>query len=205
MTALDNLKDVWKNQEANKIQFSETDIYKMIHKKSASIVKWIFYISVIEFLIFILPTLFLDTSEVENELGLKTFVKVLSIINYGLIMPIFMYLFYRNYKAICVQDSTQKLMKDILKTKKTVSYYVLSQMLIIVTLLITIFYELFKSDDFLEQLPENVSMNKIWIIAVLIVIFVLLVVWVFYKLLYGILLHKLKFNYKELLKNEHYS
>ena len=195
---MENLKDIWKNQGESKISFSETDIYKMMHKKSASIVKWIFYISIIEFLIFIIPAFFIETSQEEKELGLTLFTRGLSILNYVLIMPVFIYLFYKNYKSICTQDSSKKLMNDILKTKKTVTYYVYTQLTLIAVLLSVFFYKFSHSD----LIPENSNKAMIIGLSILIILFFLVIVWLFYKLLYGILLKELNSNYKELQKNE---
>ena len=50
MDELDLLKKDWKKQEANLPKMSYNDIYKMIHKKSSSIVKWILIICIVEFL-----------------------------------------------------------------------------------------------------------------------------------------------------------
>ncbi len=202
MMALDNLKDVWNNQGESKIQFSEIDLYKMIHKKSTSIVKWIFYISILEFVILIIPTFFLDTSEAESEMGIVMFTKVLNIINFGIIMPLFIFLFYKNYKAISVDDTSKKLMKGILKTKKTVSYYVLTQITLAAILTFEILYKVTKSETFIDQMPENINMVVVWGVFSFFIAFILLIIWLFYKLLYGILLHKLKNNYKELIAKE---
>jgi len=48
MEELDLLKKAWKKDTHSLEQVSEVEIYKMLHKKSSSIVKWIFYISLIE-------------------------------------------------------------------------------------------------------------------------------------------------------------
>ena len=50
MKELDLLKKDWKKNADSFEQVSESEIYKMIHRKSSSIVKWIFIISIIEFL-----------------------------------------------------------------------------------------------------------------------------------------------------------
>ncbi len=42
MDELDLLKKHWKKDETSFEQVSEKQIYKMIHKSSSSIVKWIF-------------------------------------------------------------------------------------------------------------------------------------------------------------------
>lgn len=49
MNELDLLKKDWKKDKTNFQQVTENDIYKMIHTKSSSIVKWILIISIIEF------------------------------------------------------------------------------------------------------------------------------------------------------------
>ena len=194
---LDNLKDVWKNQQESTIVFSESDIYKMIHKKSTSIVKWIFYISVIEFLLLVvLPNIFIDNKQEIEELHLTKFVNI-SIILSIVIAVLFVFLFYKNYKNICVNDSTKKLMNDILKTKKTVSYYIIIQIVLggIIALITS-----YKTVSLING-DEVIGFGTWFIVAFVLLIFLLLF-WLFYKLLYGILLNRLIDNYKELKKNE---
>ena len=48
MKELDLLKKDWKKNSDSFEQISEKEIYKMIHKKSSSIVKWILIISILE-------------------------------------------------------------------------------------------------------------------------------------------------------------
>ena len=56
MEGLDLLKKEW-NKESNFPKITESEIYKMIHKKSSSIVKWIFIISILLFpLLFVYGT-----------------------------------------------------------------------------------------------------------------------------------------------------
>lgn len=202
MMAIDNLKDVWKNQTESTIQFSESDIYKMIQKKSASIVKWIFYIGIMEFLLLLLIPLFLrDNSNELSEYHLNTFFVISNVFNY-IVSAVFLFLFYKNYKTINVQDTTKKLMNDILRTRKTVNYYVGFQLMMGAAVMFVLFYKMTKSNILLENLPENTSMFMIWIIYVVIVFVILILLWLVYKLIYGILLKKLKNNYKELLKQD---
>ena len=49
MEELDLLKKDWNKDHYPKV--SENDIYGMLHKSSSSTVKWIFYVSVIEFIV----------------------------------------------------------------------------------------------------------------------------------------------------------
>ena len=48
MEELDLLKKAWQKDSHGFEQISEVEIYKMLHAKSSSIVKWIFYISLFE-------------------------------------------------------------------------------------------------------------------------------------------------------------
>ncbi len=200
---LDNLKDVWKNQKESAINFSESDIYKMIHKKSTSIVKWIFYISVIEFLaVIILPFIFVDSSDVENEIYINTmFINVINILSY-VVAAIFIFIFYENYKRISVTDSSHKLMNTIIKTRNTVKYYIITQLSLGVIVLVIFLYKISVSEQFLSNIPDDINKTFLWFSVSLIGFIVLGLVWLFYKLLYGILLNRLRDNYKELRKNE---
>ena len=190
--AVDNLKEIWNSQEDSKIQFNETDINTMIHKKSTSIVKWIFYISIIEFIVMVVLPFFMKDASVQMEkMHLAKFYIISNGISYG-IAVIFIYLFYKNYKAICVHDSTKKLMSDILKTRKIVKSYVGFQLLLggIAALVLIL-----NSNTIL---PKDISQSVFWAVAIISVIFLLLIMWLFYMLIYGILLRQLKNNYNEL-------
>ena len=50
MKELDLLKKDWQKNNAFE-QVSEVEIYKMLHQKSSSIVKWILIVSLLEFVI----------------------------------------------------------------------------------------------------------------------------------------------------------
>ena len=122
MDQLDKLKGAWKNQDYSKHKVSTNDIYKMLHAKSTSYVKWIFYISIIEFLIVIALNVFIDKDQYLDfyvQMGMKNMIIIVSIISY-LIMIVFIYLFYKNYKKINVNTDAKTLMKSILNTRKTV-------------------------------------------------------------------------------------
>lgn len=197
---LDSLKDAWKNQQEATISFTETDIYKMIHEKSTSIVKWILYISIIEFIVFVIPNFFIDNSESIEKLNLTNFSNI-TIAILVVVTLFFIFLFYRNYKNICVNDSTKKLMQDILKTKKTVNYYIVFQLSM---LSLTIFVTAYRAITTFEKIKESFSGSNvlIWLVIVGITIVTVLVFWLFYKLIYGILLKRLKQNVKELKRSE---
>ena len=51
MKELDLLKKDWQKNEASFEQVTEKDIYRMIHKRSSSIVKWILILSILELIL----------------------------------------------------------------------------------------------------------------------------------------------------------
>ena len=116
MDELELLKKAWQKQEAQLPKLSYEEIYKMIWKKSSSMVKWIFYISVAEFLFWIAMAFLPRTSEQLTGNGAELMRGVelsLEILSY-LIIIYFIFKFYQNYKQISVTDSARNLMKKII-------------------------------------------------------------------------------------------
>jgi len=201
MDVLDKYKNAWKNQPESDKKLSQVEIYKMAHAKSSSIVKWIFIIGVLEFVILNGINFFFSDSqhkdlELMKELHLLSFFKVFIVLSY-IILFYFLYQFYKNYKSICVIDNTKTLMDKILKTRRTVKQYVLFNLLSM-----AIFSTVLLTALFVEKFSEIETKKLIIIIVVtfLVLIFIIFLVWLFYQLLYGILLKKLYRNYKELAK-----
>jgi len=200
MEQLDNLKDIWKNQNESVIRFTEDDIYKMVHKRSSSVVKWILIISILEFVlpnIFFLFSDFKSTKEVYESYGLNNIMLFYTVVHVVIILG-FIYYFYKNYRNISADSSVKSLLHDILKTRSTVKYYIYYNLSIAAIIGLHVFYIVFNSDVFINKLPENTSMIGIWVIAILLFGIALLLFWVFYRIIYGFLLKKLQRNYKEL-------
>ncbi|WP_340198921.1 hypothetical protein [Ascidiimonas sp. W6] len=210
MNELDLLKKDWQSKEHSLPKLSYDEIYQMIWKRSSSIVKWIFYISLSEILIGLLFTLFAADKEYWEELDRigQTEITIVTYILSYVIVAYYIYLFYKNYKEISVTESTRNLMKSILKTRKTVKTYIaiLLGLSGIYSTLLCIGY---LQTDFTQQiLAENngVLPDYFWplmIFLCLVMVFIALIfIWLFYRLLYGILLKKLLRNYEELKKME---
>ena len=72
MDQLDKLKKEWQNREQELPKLSYNSIYNMLLKKSSSIVKWIFIISIIELLFWIGLNLVIpeDNLKLINEMGI---------------------------------------------------------------------------------------------------------------------------------------
>lgn len=204
MEQLDNLKDIWKNQGESPMKFSEGDIFDMVHKKSSSIVKWILIISLLEFILPNLMLFFTDldsTKKLYENYGLENIMMIYTLIHVIVILG-FIYFFYKNYKKISAENSVRKLLKSILNTRKTVKYYIYYNIVMAAIIGMHMFYKIFNSPVFINKLPENTNMVLVWFIALGLFTFALILFWGFYRIIYGILLKKLKRNYKELQHNE---
>jgi hypothetical protein len=129
------------------------------------------------------------------------------IISY-IIIFVFMYLFYKNYRNIAVTENTKVLMEKILKTRKTVKQYVIYNLsMMALVILLGIIMELSTSPETQILLTdiESKGENNIFIFYLIITIVSLIAIAVilslflgFYYLIYGLLLKRLKKNYKEL-------
>lgn len=208
MDELELLKKDWK-KKASYPKLSFDEIHKMIWKKSSSIVKWIFIISIIEFtlpnLLYFVPKV-KEGMEVYKAMGLEPIMLTLTIIQWTVIIY-FIFQFYKRYKEISVLDSAKNLMKNIIKTRRTVRNYVIFCLTMLVVTIVSIWVGIYLTDDISAfydgvSLPEDFNPEKlrnIMLIAIAIAGTVLTVVMgVVYFLLYGLLLRKLHKNYKEL-------
>ena len=209
MDKLDKLKENWQSEKHELPKVSFDKIYKMLLKKSSSIVKWIFVISIIELffwigLYFTVPE---DNINMMKELGLESVMYYTEMFNF-FIFGIFIIFFYRNYKSIKITDSTKVLMQNILNTRKSVRYFVYYNVGMTIAYFIAINTYLLNDSDKLYKIMHSYNQDNpkegfanIFITSQIIVFLIVLgLLILFYWLVYGILLKKLKRNYKELKK-----
>lgn len=212
MDELELLKKDWQSREKDLPKLSYDKIYKMIRKKSSSIVKWIFFISVIEFVFWAAINLINyseESRELEKEWHIQDMSTALTVINY-VVLIYFIVRFYLNYKQITITDSSRKLMKSILKVKSTVTQYVWFNIGIFCVSLIMLLYGSLTYGEESEKIMAAASAagneTLFWVMLiglfVIIIGIILLLIWLFYRLLYGILLNRLRKNYAELKKLE---
>lgn len=212
MDELELLKKDWKKQDGNYPKLSYDDIYKMILKKSSSIVKWIFIISLLEFVFwFVISFALKDTDAMKHykEFDADSVLIPLAIIGYGVLIYFF-YLFYRNYRHISATDNSKTLMENILRTRRSVKYYVGFNLLYLVVSTGLFLWLEFDQDalmiDKVNEATANGEAFKLYAAIILTTIVLLVVVIAlllgFYWLVYGLLLKRLNNNYKELKKLE---
>ena len=210
MEELDLLKKHWKTAESSFQQVSEEQIYKMIHKSSSSIVKWIFIISILEFLLWSVLSFFMKDSDVMrkfNAYHVEHIMTPFMIIGY-LGLAYFFFQFYMNYRKITATDNVQKLINTILKTRKKVNQYVWFNIIYAVFSTIIVLCIQFNYDNKLieminasEKSGNSAIVYAIYIgISIVFLAFFIACIWLFYRLIYGILLKRLYKNYEELKK-----
>ncbi|MCB0443322.1 MAG: hypothetical protein KDC50_04660 [Flavobacterium sp.] len=206
---LDLLKKAWRNDPHAYEQVTENQIYKMIHKRSSSIVKWILMISIAELILWACISLFTVDEDYLKTLEMyhiDSLFKVLTVVNY-IIVFIFIYKFDKNFKTISSTDTIKKLMRSIIRTRKTVQYYIWYNLAMFAVIFIIVVISQIIYDPNINSVLENTKDSNpqaFWIVIGL-TYFVLFTVtlglfWLFYRLIYGFLMRRLLKNYEELKK-----
>ncbi|MEZ4792514.1 MAG: hypothetical protein R2783_03320 [Gelidibacter sp.] len=212
MDELELLKKDWKKDDGNFPKVSYNEIYKMILKKSSSIVKWIFIISLLEFAFWALIAFaFKDTKSMKdfNKLNTDYIMIPLTIIGY-VILAYFFYLFFKNYRRISATDNAKVLMENILKTRRTVKNYVAFNLIFIVVGSVAALYIQFDQNPQIINMAHNAAADgnllvfyaRFILITAVFLVGAIAILLFFYWLIYGILLKRLNRNYKELKKLE---
>ncbi|MCK0157538.1 hypothetical protein MWU65_10135 [Cellulophaga sp. F20128] len=214
MDELDILKKDWQKKGEELPKLSYNDIYKMIWKKSSSSVKWIFIISILEFLLpnllFLIPSVRTHQLEIYYGNNSNYLLMWFTIFQYFVIFY-FIFQFYKRYKEISVLDDAKTLMKNILRTRKTVKHYVIFSlsMIFLTTLLmaasvyfnpdmLSVFYKAEIPDGYTEAELRTILAIGFVIVGIIITSLIGLI----YFLLYGLLIRKLNRNYRELKRME---
>ncbi len=214
MDGLELLKKDWQKKEEHLPKLSYNELYTMIWKKSSSIVKWILIISILEFtlphLLYLLPGI-TESMNIYDKLGIKNISSGLWVFSY-LVVIYFIFQFYKRYKEISILDNSKELMHKIIKTRKTIKYYVIFSLSMLFFTCMVITVGMYLNDNLIEVFsqngqkttdikPEKLKMIMVGGMAIFSVVFVAVMGGVYF-LLYGLLLRKLNKNYKELQQLE---
>ena len=210
MDELELLKKDWEKSTKKYPNLSKKDIYGVISKRSSSIVKWIFIISILEFILWTALSFFGDSDQVLEKIQTYDYGFIyyaVFVISY-IVIFVFMYLFYNNYRNIAVTENTKVLMEQILKTRKTVKQYVIYNLsMMVLSIPMGVMMELSNNTETQTLLSdiESKGDNNLFIFYLIIIILSIIAIVVivaiflgFYYLVYGLLLKRLKKNYKEL-------
>jgi len=202
MDEFKSLKEKWANQKFDK-QYTVEELNGFLQKKSKTSIKWIFYLSVAEFFLyisfpFIIPNYY-ESFDYYKSLNLFEFSIATSIIGY-IILVYYMLRFFKNYRRISVTDSVKGHLSTILNTRRAVNQYIYFNLGILLIFLIVVMFYAFKFDENLIALQqENNSVIMIFFIIGLLVSLIIGVFGLLYYFVYGRFLNPLKKNEKELM------
>lgn len=212
MDELELLKKDWNKDEGKFRKLSYNEIYGMILKRSSSIVKWIFIISLLEFMFWaFIAFAFKDTKSMKefNNLDVDYIIIPLTVIGYA-VLAYFFYLFFRNYKRISVTDNAKVLMENILNTRRTVKNYVAFNLVyLVIATVVAIFIQFDQNPQVISMAHSAAADGNLFVfyarfilITAVFLVGAIAILLFFYWLIYGILLKRLNGNYKELKKLE---
>jgi hypothetical protein len=213
---LDSLKRTWQEQEVQP-KYDDQKIEAMLNKSSRNYVKYILWISITEFLIILGMNFYylflgndsgsflniLEKLGVKNTTNLETdfthlyfILKIMSL----LLTCVFVILFYQNYKKINVELNLKKLILQIIKFKKTVNLFILANILLII-----LFTGVLAVFTFSVLSQQNIHLNHPTLIGFTVGIIVMMIlctalIWIYYRIAYGIILKRLGKNLDELKK-----
>lgn len=215
---LDSFKKTWQEQPVQP-KYDDNEILKMLNKKSRNYMKYIFWISVVEFLFFSFMGVFyliqgnegdsfmniLENMGVQKNEHLMVkldniyiFVKITSL----LITGYFVAKFYLNYRKIKVEEDLKLFILRIITFKKTVNAFILTNIGLLVILIMSLtafaFYVLN-----VQQVKVNSSSFTGFIVGIIVgTILCVVLIWAYYRLVYGIIMSRLDKNLNQLKEIE---
>ncbi len=215
---LDSFKKTWQEQPV-KPKYDNNEILKMLNNKSRNYMKYIFWISVIEFLFFSVFGVFyliqnnesdsflsiLEKMGVHRDSQLITkldniylIVKILSLVVTGF----FVFKFYQNYRKIRIEEDLKLFIIRIITFKKTVNAFILTNiglLIILISALIGFTFYILNS----QNIELNSSAFTGFIVGIIVsTILCVILIWVYYRLVYGIIMSRLDKNLNQLKEIE---
>ena len=203
MKELEDLKNKWAKQDFSH-SYSKEEIKGFLQKKSTHSIKWIFYLSIVEFLLYLgFPLLapnYLDSFDYYRSLNLFEFSIVTTVLGYVLLLY-FMWRFFQNYKNISVANSIKDHLSAILNTRRAVNQYIYFNLAILIIFTIVVVIAALERDKNMIALQEdNNSLLMIIFTIGLLIAIIISFFGLLYYFVYGRFLRPLKNNEKDLLK-----
>ncbi|GEN72395.1 beta-carotene 15,15'-monooxygenase [Chryseobacterium lathyri] len=211
---LDSFKKTWQEQPVQP-KYDSNEILQMLNKKSRNYVKYIFWISVAEFLFFSVLGLFYFFQDEESDSFRKILeklgaqkapeietnfdhaylaIKILSL----LITAYFVLKFYQNYRKIRIEENLKGLIIRIIKFKKTVNAFILISIALLVAFTFVFTAFIFYVLNSQNVRPDNANLIIVIIGIIVSTVLCVLLIWLYYRLVYGIIIRKLDKNLKQL-------
>ena len=215
---LDSFKKTWQEQPVQP-KYNDNEILKMLNKKSRNYMKYIFWISVIEFLLFSVLGVFylIQSNEADSFLNvlekmgvhkdrqlvtkldnIYLIVKILSL----LITGFFVFKFYQNYRKIKIEEDLKLFILRIIAFKKTVNAFILTNIGLLLILI-----SVFIGFTFYIINVQNIEVSDSTLMGFLVgfivgTILCVILIWIYYRLVYGIIMSRLDKNLNQLKEIE---
>ncbi|SIS78921.1 hypothetical protein SAMN05421786_102100 [Chryseobacterium ureilyticum] len=211
---LDSFKKTWQEQPVQP-KYDNLEILQMLNRKSRNYIKYIFWISVVEFLFFSVAGLFYffqeeesdnfrkmlerlgaqEAPEVENNFGHAYLaIKILSL----LITAYFVLKFYQNYRRIKIEENLKGLITRIINFKKTVNAFILISIVLLIAFMLVLTSFIFYTLNSQNIQPTSSNLT-IFIVGIIVsTLLAISMIWVYYRLVYGSIIKKLDKNLKQL-------
>ncbi|UHO39143.1 beta-carotene 15,15'-monooxygenase [Chryseobacterium capnotolerans] len=211
---LDSLKKTWQEQPVQP-KYDNSEILQMLNRKSRNYVKYIFWISVFEFLFFSVLGLFYffqddesdsfrkildklgtqEAPEVENNFGhFYLAIKILSV----LITAYFVLKFYQNYRKIKIEENLKGLITRIIGFKKTVNAFILISIVLLLAFTFVLIAFIFYTLNSQNIQPSGSNLTVIIVAITISTLLAISMIWVYYRLVYGSIIKKLDKNLEQL-------
>lgn len=215
---IEQLKSAWKDQPTAD-KYGQRDILQMLNRNSRNYVKYIFWISAAEFLVFLLlgiAYIFQDDADssfirLMQRLGLKDTVqlrmnfehlyflmKVISL----LVTGIFVVRFYLNYRKIRVEDNLRQFIQKIIRFRRTVHIFIASNLALVLIYIITLAIFVMRSIKDQHITLQNSTTTGLIVGFVISTLLGLALIWLYYRLVYGLIIKKLERNLAQLREIE---
>lgn len=211
---INQLKKTWQEQDIPP-KYEQDEILRMLSRKSINYIKYILWISLAEFIVFLgfqLNDVFTDgihnsIISIFQKIGIEITTEVREkLIDYyslidalGLIISgIFVVGFYVSYKKIKVEDNLKLLIFRIKTFRKIVNAFIIINFILLTINTIVFLYLTWYMMD-LQNIIMSDTMLKAYSIGVLFgKVFAFVFLYIYYRMVYGTIMKKLNKNLKQL-------
>ncbi len=211
---IDQFKNDWQKQNVQP-KYDSSEIEQMLNRKSRNYVKYIFWISFLEFAVILFMNVYYyfvndstdSIARILEKLGVTSNLEiqrqydgiyfVMKMVSF-FVTGLFVILFYINFRKIKVESNLKRFILQIIKFKKTVNAFILVNIGLIISFVLVFgvfFFRITQSQS--ATLESNVISGLVTGVFVAAIIGVGLL-GLYYRLVYGIILRRLGYSLKQL-------
>lgn len=211
---IDKLKSQWQQQSVSD-RYDSTEILKMLNYKSKNYVKYVLWISMVEFLC----VLILNVWHMIHDGGARNIIHILEVVGlketqalkttfnsiYGVLKFVslsvtayFVFLFYYGFKKIRVEANLKQFMIHIIKFRKNMNQFIMVNILFLVVFIAIFAWFIFHTVSVQNLVLDGRKTLFFFLSFILVTMFCVFLIFGYYRLVYGGLMKKLEKNLKQL-------